>query len=301
MRKRKNRISLSHGDKVFVFIIYAIAALLLLSIAYPLIYVLSASLSDPMDVISGNVLLLPKNIFLKAYSEVFKSNDIMIGYRNTIFYTLVGTFINLVMTTMAAYPLSRPDMAGKNLLTMLITFTMFFSGGMIPTYLTIKNMNLLNTFWVMVLPGAISVTNLLIMRNYFQHSVSTEIIEAAYVDGASNIGILMRVVIPISRSIFGVMLIYYFVAHWNSYFNALLYLNDRSRYPLQVFLRQILLQNSLGDMSGGSGGDSQAEMALLSETLKYSIIVVASVPALVIYPFIQKAFEKGVMIGSVKG
>ena len=300
MARSKSHIT-SLDDRIVDTLVYVLGTLITVIAAYPLIFVLSASFSEPSSVITGKVVLWPVNFTVEGYKTILEYAGIWTGYRNTIFYTLVGTFINLVMTTMAAYPLSRPDMAGKNLLTMLITFTMFFSGGMIPTYLTIKNMNLLNTFWVMVLPGAISVTNLLIMRNYFQHSVSTEIIEAAYVDGASNIGILMRVVIPISRSIFGVMLIYYFVAHWNSYFNALLYLNDRSRYPLQVFLRQILLQNSLGDMSGGSGGDSQAEMALLSETLKYSIIVVASVPALVIYPFIQKAFEKGVMIGSVKG
>mgnify|MGYP001027782315 CR=1 FL=1 len=295
------KISLSREDRVFMFTVYAIGLLLLLTVAYPLVYVVSASLSDPMQVIGGQVVLLPKAVSIKAYQEVFRSGDIMTGYRNTIAYTMVGTLINMAMTTIAAYPLSRPDMAGRNLITMLISFTMFFSGGMIPTFLTIKNLGLLNTFWVMVLPGAISVTNLLIMRNYFQHSVPNEIIEAAYVDGCTNIGTLLRVVIPISQSIFGVLLIYYFVGHWNSYFNALLYLNDRSRYPLQVFLRQILLQNSLADMASGTSGDSQAEVALLSETLKYAVIVTASVPALVLYPFMQKFFAQGIMIGSIKG
>ena len=295
----KTKISRNRAFNIFLYIFFF---LMCACFVLPLIVVISASFTSEQALTSGGFSLLPRDFTLDAYKSAFSSGTrVLRAYGVTIFQAVVGTVLSTLVAALAAYPLSRPDMAGKNLLTMLITFTMFFSGGMIPTYLTIKNMNLLNTFWVMVLPGAISVTNLLIMRNYFQHSVSTEIIEAAYVDGASNIGILMRVVIPISRSIFGVMLIYYFVAHWNSYFNALLYLNDRSRYPLQVFLRQILLQNSLGDMSGGSGGDSQAEMALLSETLKYSIIVVASVPALVIYPFIQKAFEKGVMIGSVKG
>lgn len=298
---KNTKISLSREDRVFMAAVYGLSVLLLVVIAYPLLYVVSASLSDPMQIMSGNVVLLPRGVNLKAYQEVFRSSEIMLGYRNTIAYTLVGTTLNIILTTMAAYPLSRPDMAGRNLLTILVSFTMFFSGGMIPTFLTIKNLRLLNTFWVMVLPGAISVTNLLIMRNYFQHSVPNEIIEAAYVDGCSNIGTLLRVVIPISQSIFGVLLIYYFVGHWNSYFNALLYLNDRSHYPLQVFLRQILLQNSLSDMASGTSGDSQAEVALLYESLKYAVIVTASVPALIIYPFMQKFFAHGIMIGSIKG
>lgn len=298
---KKNRIALSGEDRVFVLVVYGISIVLLALVAYPLIYVVSASLSDPMQVIGGKVFLLPKAFSLKAYQEVFRSSDILTGYQNTIAYTVVGTMINMVMTTIAAYPLSRPDMTGRNGLTMLISFTMFFSGGMIPNFLNIKNLQLLDTFWVMVVPGAISVTNMLIMRNYFQHSVPAEIIEAAYVDGCSNIGTLTRIVIPISQSIFGVLLIYYFVGHWNSYFNALLYLNNRSKYPLQVFLRQILLQNSLSDMASGTSGDSAAEVALLSETLKYAVIVTASVPVLILYPALQRFFTKGIMIGSIKG
>lgn len=301
MNAKATAIKLSREDKLFAAIVYSIGFVLLLVVAYPLVYVVSASLSDPMEVISGHVILLPHGFTPRAYLEVFKSSDILVGFANTILYTVVGTAINMFMTTLAAYPLSRRDMAGHNVITLLITFTMFFSGGMIPTFLTIKELGMLNTIWAMVIPTAISVTNLLIMRNYFQNSVPGEIIEAAYMDGCSNVGTLIRVVIPISRAIFGVLLIYYFVGHWNSYMNALLYMSDRSRYPLQVFLRQILMQNTLADMASGSSGDGAADIALLYETLKYAVIVVASFPALIIYPFMQKFFAKGIMIGSIKG
>ena len=177
---------------------------------------------------------------------------------------------------------------------------MFFSGGMIPTYIVIKNLGLIDTYWVMVLPGAISATNLLIMRNYFQHSVPQEIIEAAYMDGCTNVGTLIRVVIPVSKSILAVMVIFYMVGHWNSYFHALLYLNKRSRYTLQVFLREILIKNELGDMGAGSETGT-VEMTLLYESLKYAVIVVSALPMMVFYPFMQRYFVKGVMIGSIKG
>lgn len=293
------KVRLSREDRIFYIVVYAVSVLLLALVAYPLIYVVSASFSDPMTVISGEVVLLPKGPTVKAYAEVFKSDEIMTGYVNTIRYTLVGTIINMVLTTMAAYPLSRPDLKGKNTITIIITFTLFFSGGMIPTYITIKNLHMLDTIYAMVLPGAINVTNMLIMRNFFQHSIPNELIEAAYVDGCSNTGILLKIVLPLSKSIIGVLVIYYFVGHWNTYFNALLYITSESKYPLQVFLRQLLIQTSAADLSGAS--DSVAELAILSETLKYAVIVVASLPALVIYPFMQKFFTKGIMIGAIKG
>ena len=293
--------NMSRGDKVFQTVMNVICILIAVITLYPLLYVLSASLSDPIHILDGSVWALPVGFTTRAYSRVFASADIQNGYLNTLYYAFVGTALNLLLTICAAYPLSKKDMRGRNGLTFLITFTMFFSGGMIPTFLTIKELNMLNTIWAMVIPTAISVTNLLIMRNYFQNSVPGEIIEAAYMDGCSNVGTLIRVVIPISRAIFGVLLIYYFVGHWNSYMNALLYMSDRSRYPLQVFLRQILMQNTLADMASGSSGDGAADIALLYETLKYAVIVVASLPALIIYPFMQKFFAKGIMIGSIKG
>ncbi|MBR5380171.1 MAG: carbohydrate ABC transporter permease [Clostridia bacterium] len=290
----------SRGDRAFGAAVYIVATVILLIVAYPLIYVVSASFSDPLDILTGKLILFPKHVQFRAYRAVLVSKDVLLGYRNTILYSVAGTVINIVLTTSGAYCLSRRDMYGRTAITFMISFTMFFSGGMIPTYIVIKNLNLLNTFWVMVLPGAISATNLLIMRNYFQHSVPQEIIEAAYMDGCSNVGTLIRVVLPVSKSIVAVMVIFYLVGHWNSYFSAMLYLNDRSRYTLQVFLREILIKNDLGDMGAGSESSS-VEMTLLYESLKFAVIVVATLPMMLFYPFMQRYFVKGVMMGSIKG
>lgn len=298
---KSQKIRRTTEDKVFSLCVYALGTVFMLLAAYPILYVLAASFSDPEMIVSGQVFLLPKGLQLRAYEAVFKSEDVLIGYRNTVLYSITGTVINVVLTTVGAYALSRPDLAGRNLLTFLISFTMFFSGGMIPTYITIRNLQLLDTFWVMVLPGAVSATNLIIMRNFFQHSVSQEIIEAAWVDGCSNAGTLWRVVLPVSGSIVAVMVIFYFVGHWNAYFDAMIYLSDKNRYPLQVFLREILIQNQLGDMSGGAEAVGQSEMTLLYESLKYAVIVVATLPILLVYPFMQRYFVKGIMMGSVKG
>ncbi len=298
---RRRRIRLSAEDRVFGIVTYTLAILFMLVCAYPLIYVLSASVSNPALIVSGKIVLLPKGIQFRAYEAVFKSEDVLLGYRNAIFYAFAGTAINIVLTTAGAYVLSRPDLWGRTAITFLISFTMFFSGGMIPTYITIKNLGMINTVWAMLLPGAISATNLLIMRNFFTHSVPQEIIEAAYVDGCSNIGTLCRIVLPVSGSIIAVMVIFYFVGHWNAYFSAMIYLNDKKLYPLQVFLREILIQNQLGDMSGGADTVNQAEMTLLYEALKFAVITVATLPIMCVYPFLQRYFVKGVMIGSIKG
>lgn len=295
------RIKRGREDKVFDTVVYVIGTIILLTVAYPLCYVLSASVSSPLEITSGRLWLLPRGFQTQAYMEVFKSSDILIGYRNTIVYAFVGTALNLLMTTVAAYPLSRPDLAGRSTLMLLITFTMFFSGGMIPTYITIQQLGMIDTFWVMIIPGAISVTNMIIMRNYFQHSVPPDIIEAAHMDGCSNVGILIRVVLPVSMPIIAVIVIFYFVSHWNAYFSALLYLNKREMYPLQVFLRQILIQNSLGDMAGTADSSGTMELALLFESIKYAVIIVASLPVLLLYPLMQRFFVKGIMMGSIKG
>lgn len=300
-RRLSKHIRYSTEDRIFGIVTYALATIFMLICAYPLVYVLSASISNPELIVSGKIILFPREIHLRAYEAVFKSEDILLGYRNSIFYAVVGTFINIVMTTLGAFILSRPDLRGRTTITFLISFTMFFSGGMIPTYITIKNLQMINTVWAMLLPGAISATNLLIMRNYFLHSVPKEIIEAAYVDGCSNTGTLCRIVLPVSGSIIAVMVIFYFVGHWNAYFSAMIYLNDKALYPLQVFLREILIQNQLGDMSGGSESVNQAEMTLLYEALKYAVITVATLPIMCVYPFLQRYFVKGVMIGSIKG
>lgn len=298
---RVHRICQSTEDRVFGAVTYILATLFMLVCAYPLVYVLSASISNPALIVSGKIILLPKEIQFRAYEAVFKSEDVLLGYRNAVFYAFAGTAINIVLTTAGAYVLSRPDLWGRTVITFLISFTMFFSGGMIPTYITIKNLGMINTVWAMLLPGAISATNLLIMRNFFTHSVPQEIIEAAYVDGCSNIGTLCRIVLPVSGSIIAVMVIFYFVGHWNAYFSAMIYLNDKKLYPLQVFLREILIQNQLGDMSGGADTVNQAEMTLLYEALKFAVITVATLPIMCVYPFLQRYFVKGVMIGSIKG
>ena len=300
-KRNAHRIRLSTEDRVFGIVTYFLATLFMLVCAYPLIYVLSASISNPALIVSGKIVLLPKEIQFRAYEAVFKSEDVLLGYKNAVFYAFAGTAINIALTTAGAYVLSRPDLWGRTAVTFLISFTMFFSGGMIPTYITIKNLGMINTVWAMLLPGAISATNLLIMRNFFTHSVPQEIIEAAYVDGCSNIGTLCRIVLPVSGSIIAVMIIFYFVGHWNAYFSAMIYLNDKKLYPLQVFLREILIQNQLGDMSGGADTVNQAEMTLLYEALKFAVITVATLPIMLVYPFLQRYFVKGVMIGSIKG
>lgn len=300
-KQASQHVRLATEDRVFGIVTYVLATIFMVLCAYPLIYVVSASISNPELIVSGKIILFPKEIHFRAYQAVFKSGDILLGYRNTVFYAVVGTVINIVMTTAGSYVLSRQDLYGRTVITFLISFTMFFSGGMIPTYITIKNLGMINTVWAMLLPGAISATNLLIMRNYFQHSVPQEIIEAAYVDGCSNVGTLCRIVLPVSGSIIAVMVIFYFVGHWNAYFSAMIYLNDKKLYPLQVFLREILIQNQLGDMSGGSDTVNQAEMTLLYESLKFAVITVATLPILCVYPFLQRYFVKGVMVGSIKG
>lgn len=288
----------SRGDVIFDIINTSILILITLTILYPLIFVVSASFSDPMLVLTGKVSLLPKEPTLKAYKVVFKNQDILSGYKNTIVYTVVGTLINLVMTIAGAYPLSRKDFLGRKTLTLFFTVTMFFSGGLIPTYLIIRDLGLYNNFWVMVIPGAVSVWNMFIMRAFFQNSIPMELEEAAFIDGASNMTILLKIVLPLSAPIIAVMVMYYGVGHWNAYFNALIYLNDRDRYPLQLILREILLQNQMSEMTEGETVVSQQ---LLAEGIKYAVIVVASVPVLLLYPFLQKYFMKGVMVGAIKG
>ncbi len=213
---------------------------------------------------------------------------------------MAGTALNLLMTIAAAYPLSMKDMKGRNFITIMITFTMFFSGGMIPTYINIKNLGLLNTRWSVILPGLINVTNLLILRNYFINSVPDELHEAAEIDGSSPMNTLFTIILPLSKSILVVITIYYFVAHWNAYFDAMMYITKRNKWPLQVFLRQILLLSQMGDMAETMGADD-ANTALLYASLKYAIIIIAALPLIIVYPLVQKFFEKGIMLGSVKG
>lgn len=290
----------TRGDKVFDVVNVLLMCLILAIIVYPLWFVVIASVSDATKVAAGEVLLLPSGFSLKAYKMVFRDSMVMTGYRNTIFYTVLGTCINLVMTVLAAYPLSRKDWVGRRLFTTVIMFTMFFSGGTIPTYLLMNDLGLVNTVWAMVLPGAVSVYNTIVMRTFFNNSIPLELQEAAMVDGCSNTRLLLQIVLPLSKAIIAVMVLFYGVGHWNAFFNALIYLTDSDRYPLQLVLRSILIQNTASqDMLGDV--DTLGNRVMLAETLKYALIIVSTLPMMVLYPFLQKFFEKGVMIGAIKG
>lgn len=284
----------------FSIVITIISTLVLVIVLYPLIYIVSASFSSPMSVVQGKVWLLPKEFTLKAYHAVVTNKELITGYRNSLIYTVVGTAFNLLMTIICAYPLSRKDLRGRNFLTIMISITMFFSGGTIPTFLCLKQLNMLNTFGVMIIPGAINVWNMILMRNYFQNSIPEEIIEAAKVDGCTNVGALIRIVLPLSKAITAVMVVYYAVGHWNSYFNALLYLKDRWRYPLQLVLREVLLIGT-GMRESTAEVVNSVDQLLLFETQQFAIIIVASLPVMILYPALQKYFMKGVMVGSIKG
>ena len=300
MENAMKHIHRTRGDRIFDAINVAALCLLLAVILYPLIYVLSCSFSDPLLVVQSKITFLPMQPTLVAYQRVIRNELIMTGYQNTLFYTLLGTVLNVAVTTMMAYPLSRHDFAARRPITMLTAFTMLFSGGMIPTFLVVKNLGLIDTVWSLVLPGLVSPWNMFIMKNYFQTSIPTELYEAASIDGADNFHLLRSVALPLSAPIVAVMVLYYGVAHWNSYFNALLYLRDRTRYPLQLVLRSFFSANDYSEQ-GGAGGDSGMTALLVSETMKYALIVIASGPILCLYPLLQRFFVKGVMLGAIKG
>lgn len=287
-------------DKVFDLVNAALIALLLLVIVYPLWFVIIASVSNPAQVIGGQVILLPKGFSLEAYRMVFRDSMVMTGYRNTLIYTVTGTVINVVMTVLAAYPLSRRDWVGRGFFMGLLMFTMFFSGGIIPTYLMMNQLGMINTIWAMILPGAVSVYNTIIMRTFFINSIPGELQEAAQVDGCSNTRLLLQIVLPLSKQILAVMVLFYGVGHWNAFFNALIYLTESKRYPLQLVLRSILIQNTASqDMLGDL--DTMGSRVMMAETIKYALIIVSTLPMMILYPFLQKFFEKGVMVGAIKG
>ena len=299
---KKNGIKSSGIDRIFDILVYCIAIFAFLIVLIPLMNVISSSFSSGKMVQTGQIRIFPKEFTLDAYKMVFGYRDIWIGYRNTIFYTFVGTTLNVIFTILMAYPLSRRDLKGKAIIKKLLVFTMMFSGGLIPNYLLVKNLHLLNTAWSLWLPGLLSVYNVIVMRTFFQTTIPEELLEAAQIDGCTNRKYLVSVVLPLSKTILAVMVLLYAVGHWNNYFSAMLYLNEKNKYPLQIFLRDILISSKV-DMSAMRGGDVQEmlkkqEMQIL---MKYSLIVVSSVPVFIMYPFVQKYLVKGVMIGSVKG
>lgn len=284
------------GEKIYTFVVYLLLILISATIVLPLLHIISGSFSDPMLLLTGKVSFLPKGFTLAMYEKVMKDSSIWKGYANTILYTVLGSFISVVLTTCAAYPLSRKDLFGRNVFTTIFIFTMFFSGGMIPTYLIVQKLGMLNKIWALILPTAISTYNMIIMRTFFENTIPNELIEAAALDGCNDLTAFFRVVLPLSGAVFAVMTLFYGVAQWNSWFPALLYIRDRSLYPLQMVLREVLIQSDISNMAGSSG-----DVEVIGDGLKYATMVVSTLPIMCLYPFLQKYFVSGVMIGAVKG
>lgn len=287
------------GDRTFDIINTLLLIIIFLIIFYPMYYILIASFSDPDKVLTGKIFLLPNGFQIESYKTVFSNSEVMNGYLHTIMYAVVGTLINLFVTLTAGYALSREDLKGKKPITLFFIFTMFFSGGTVPTYMLVKHLGILNTFWAMVLPNAMSVWNLILCRNFFEGNIPKELLEVAQIDGCKNSYFFVKIVLPLSKALIAVMVLFYAVGHWNSYMQPLLYLSDRSKYPLQLVLKNILI-SSQPDASL-AGMTDRAEMYKQTEMLKYALVVVTSVPMIVLYPFVQKYFVQGVMVGSVKG
>ena len=298
-RELSSKMSVTRGDKVFYIINNIILALVIVVVALPILNVIANSLSSGDAVASGKVTFWPVEFSLEGYTAVFSDSFILIGYGNTIFYTVAGTVINLFLTVIAAWPLARKDLPGRSIIMMFFAFTMLFNGGMIPNFLLVRDLGIYNTRWAMLLPGAISVYNMIICRTFFAISIPGELLEAAQLDGCSEMRFFTSMVLPLSKAVLAVITLYYAVAHWNAFFNAFLYLSNKALYPLQLILRDILLSNQV-DPSAIIDADSAVNLNLV-ETLKYSLIMVACVPIWCIYPFVQKYFVQGVMIGAIKG
>lgn len=273
--------------------------IIFLIMIYPLYYILIASVSEPNEVLTGKVFLLPKGFQIDSYKQVFETDQVLRGYANTVFYTALGTTINLTVTLPCAYTLSRKDLRGRGILTLIFSFTMFFSGGMVPTYMVVKWLGMLNTFWALLIPAAMSVWNMIICRNFFTNNIPLELLEFSRIDGCRNIRFFIQIALPLSKALVAVMTLFYAVGHWNSYFSALLYITDKSLQPLQIVLRNILL-SSVPLTSIMNTVADQTKLYRMVGMLKYALIVVSSVPVLIIYPFIQKHFVQGVMVGSLK-
>ena len=292
----------SRGDIIFETVVVIILAILTLIILYPLYFVVIASFSDAKLVVAGEVWWYPKGVTLENYMQCFTNGDLMLGYRNAFIILILGTATNLFLTILCAYPLSRHDLWGRNGIMIYCTIPMFFGGGLIPTYLMVtQTLGLKNSWWAVILVAGIATYNMIIMRTFFMKSIPIDNMQEAQIDGCTPIGILLRIILPLSIPVICVIGLYYGVNHWNSYFSALVYLPDKNKWPLQLFLRQILVNNDISAVDGGASSDEMARRAMRAETIKYSIVILASVPMLIIYPFVQRYFVKGVMIGSVKG
>lgn len=300
MRKMKKAKTLT-SDRMFDIFNYTFLAILLVIVAYPLYYVLIASISDPYEVYAGKTFLLPSKVTFEGYARVFKEKSIATGYINSIYYTVLGTVVSVALIITTGYCVSKKTLPFRKSIMMFYVFTMYFNGGLIPTYLVVAKMGLLNSVWSLILPGGVAVFNVIVCRTFFESSIPEELYEAASIDGSSNLRTFFRIALPLSKPILAVMVIFTMVAYWNDWFTALIYMSEKSKYPLQLALRQILIQSQatatmMGNMDGG-----YAEANKITELIKFSSIVVGAVPMLITYPFVQKYFEKGFMAGAVKG
>jgi putative aldouronate transport system permease protein len=297
--KHPTRIRESFGDRVFLVIVYVVLTIVLLVVLYPLVFVVSSSLSSPLAVSSGRVWLWPVDFSLRGYQVTLGNPQIITGYANSLYYAFFGTIISVILTVLVAYPLSRKTLFGRNVIMFFIVFTMLFSGGLIPTYLVVKNLGMLNTRWAMLIPGAIAAWQVIFARTFFQVTIPDELMEAAELDGFSDLRFLWSVVVPLSQPIIAVLALMYAVGIWNSYFDGLIYLKSVALQPLQLILRSILILNTT--TSGSMEASAMIERQQMADLLKYSLIVVGSLPVLIIYPFAQRYFVRGMLLGSIKG
>jgi len=298
--KQKNKIHNSFSDRTFNTVLLVLVTIWLLIVLYPLIYIVSSSISSGDAVSTGKVLLWPVDISFVGYELVFQNTNVWTGYANTIMYTVLGTILNVVMTILCAYPLSRNNYQGRGLFTLYFLIPMYFGGGLIPTYILVSKLGLVNTRTFMIINGALGLGNMIIMRTSFKSNVPGELLESAKMDGITDIGYLLKILLPLSKATISVISLYYMVDHWNAYFAGLVYLRDRQLYPLQLVLNEILSATQVNS-NAFTDPEILAKMKSAADVMKYALIIVATVPMLVIYPFVEKFFEKGVMIGSVKG
>lgn len=302
--QKRRKVGELRQDKIFDAVILFITILIWIVILYPLYFVVIASFSDPRIIASGEIILYPKGFTLAGYKNIFENARIWTSYRNTLIYVSVGTVVSVTVTTLAAYSLSRKDLPGRNIFTFIFLFTMYFSGGLIPQYLVVKSLHLVDRPVIIILLGAFSVYNMIIARTYFVTSIPMELQEAAFIDGCNNQTLFLKIILPLSKPIIAVLALYFAVGQWNAFFNALIYLNTSDYYPLQLVLRSILLSASaFNDSTQTMGGGSSAEVGMqqLADVIRYGTIVVSTLPIIMVYPFLQKYFVKGVMIGAVKG
>jgi putative aldouronate transport system permease protein len=287
--------------ELFDVVVFGIVLALLCIIVYPLWFVIMASVSNPVLYRDNPFLIVPRGFNLLSYERVFQNADIWMSYLNTIKYTIAGVAVNVIMTVLGGYPLSRKDFVGRNVFTFIIVFTMFFSGGLIPTYLLVRNLKMLNTFWAMVIPNAVATYYIILARTFFQTRVPMELQESARIDGCSNFQLFLKVVLPLAVPFISVITLFYSMGHWNSYFQALIYLTNRKMWPLQMILREILVQVQMDSMMQVAVDEGYADRMVIREGLKYSTVVVASLPLLLVYPFLQRFFKEGILVGALKG